>query len=211
MLAVVRSMMPDRIRDSAPRLSPVCTPICRSSIPDLADGVEQRPPQRVPDRPMKAGVVMNILDILTPESIKVPLEAGDKKSAIDELVDVLGDAGRICNTEGLKEAVWEREQQRTTGIGEGLAIPHGKSDCSTELTMAIGRPAQPIDFNSVDKKPVKLIILLASPANKTADHIQALGKISRLMADPAFREKVYAAESNQELYEMLAAAEKQKA
>ncbi|UCD75918.1 MAG: PTS sugar transporter subunit IIA [Phycisphaerales bacterium] len=154
---------------------------------------------------------MNVLDILSPKSIKVPLAATEKQAAIHELVDLLGDAGLIANTNGLKEAVWEREQQRTTGIGEGLAIPHGKSSCSTELVMAIGKPAEPIDFNSVDKRPVKLIVLLASPPDKTADHIQALGKISRLMADPAFREAAYAAETAEGLYGLFASAEKAKA
>jgi len=132
---------------------------------------------------------MNILDVLSPQAIKVPLEATEKKAAIDELVDLLGSNGQITDSEGLKEAVWEREQQRTTGIGEGLAIPHGKSSCSSKLIMALGRPAEPIEFNSVDKKPVRLIVLLASPPDKTTDHIQALGKISRLMADKDFREK----------------------
>ena len=138
------------------------------------------------------------------------LSGDEKQAAIDELVDVLGEAGLITNTKGLKKAVWEREQQRTTGIGEGLAIPHGKSDCSAELTMAVGRPAHPIDFNSVDKKPVKLIILLASPPDKTADHIQALGKIGRLMADSNFRETVCAVESAEELYELFLKAEREK-
>ena len=151
---------------------------------------------------------MNVLEILSPNSIKVPLSATEKRAAIDDLVDVLGEAGLISNTGGLKEAVWEREQQRTTGIGEGLAIPHGKSSCSDRLVMAIGRPATPIDFNSIDKKPVKLIVLLASPPDKTASHIQALGKISRLMADSGFRNAAYAAETAEELYDLFKNAEK---
>jgi mannitol/fructose-specific phosphotransferase system IIA component (Ntr-type) len=100
--------------------------------------------------------------------------------------------------------VWEREQQRTTGIGEGLAIPHGKSNCSDQLVMAAGRPKEPIDFQSVDKKPVGLVILLASPPDKTAQHIQALGTISRLwISDPAFREAAFSAESDEELFKLF--------
>jgi len=151
---------------------------------------------------------MNILDVLSPQAIKVPLEATEKKAAIDELVDLLGSNGQITDSEGLKEAVWEREQQRTTGIGEGLAIPHGKSSCSSKLIMALGRPAEPIEFNSVDKKPVRLIVLLASPPDKTTDHIQALGKISRLMADKDFREKTFAAETAEAMYALIEQAEK---
>src|SRR5436190_10059098 len=107
--------------------------------------------------------VMNILDILSPKAIKVPLAATEKKAAIDELVDMIAGAGLITEPDELKRVVWEREQQRTTGIGEGLAIPHGKVNGSRGLVIAIGRPAQPIDFNSIDNKPVKLIVLLVSP------------------------------------------------
>ena len=150
---------------------------------------------------------MNILDVLNPQAVKVPLEARDKQNAIAELVDLLAEAGLVNNPAKLKSVVWEREQQRSTGIGEGLAIPHGKSDCSSRLVMALGRPAEPIDFNSVDKRPVKLVVLLASPPDKTADHIQALGKISRLMSNPEFREATYDADSAEALYELFRNAE----
>jgi fructose-specific phosphotransferase system IIA component len=151
---------------------------------------------------------MNILDILSPKAIKVPLESSDKRGAIDELVDLIASAGLVAQPEPLKKAVSEREQQRTTGIGEGLAIPHGKSDVAKKLVVAMGRPAQPIDFGSIDNKPVKLIVLLVSPPEKTSDHIQALGKISRLMADPKFRQQAYSAESSDSLYELFEKAEK---
>ena len=151
---------------------------------------------------------MNILDILCPETVKAPLEATEKQAAIYELVELLADAGLIDDPDKLKAVVWEREEQRSTGIGEGLAIPHGKCECAPKLTMAIGRAARPIDFASVDKKPVTLVVLLASPPDKTAEHIQALGKISRLMANPEFREAAYAAESGEALYELLRNAER---
>jgi len=143
---------------------------------------------------------MNLLDIVSPRTIKVPLEATEKKAAIWELVDVLQSAGLVKDADALKAVVWEREQQRTTGIGEGLAIPHGKSTCSEGLLIAMGRPETGIDFDSVDKKPVQLIVLLVSPPDKTADHIQALGKISRLMANAETRECAYTAESAEALY-----------
>jgi mannitol/fructose-specific phosphotransferase system IIA component (Ntr-type) len=147
---------------------------------------------------------MKILDFLAPEAVKAPLQSTDKQGAIFELVDVLSSAGLIRDPEALKAVVWEREQQRTTGIGEGLAIPHGKSNCSDQLVMAAGRPKEPIDFQSVDKKPVGLVILLASPPDKTAQHIQALGTISRLwISDPTFREATFGAESDDELYKLF--------
>jgi len=147
--------------------------------------------------------VVNVTDILSPNAVKVPLKATTPREAIDELVDVLTQASLISDPLSLKRVVWEREQQRSTGIGEGLAIPHGKAKCSKSLVMAIGRPEQPIDFDAIDRKPVRLVILLASPPEKTSEHIQALGKISRLMANPTFRETVYRAADADELYRLF--------
>lgn len=146
---------------------------------------------------------MKLLDILTIECIRAPLAARDKKGAIDELVDVLHAAGRVADPTGLKEAVWTRERTRTTGIGHGLAIPHGKAAGLSALAMAIGKPAAPMDFEAIDGQPVRLIVLLASPPDRTSDHIQALARVSRLMTMDEFREKIYAAQSPQAIYELL--------
>ncbi len=146
---------------------------------------------------------MNLLEIITPECIKVPLEASSKRAVIDELVDVLAKTGRVTNPAALKDAVWTRESTRTTGIGHDLAIPHGKSEGVKDLAMAIGRPKEPIDFLSIDNRPVKLVVLLASPIDRTSDHIQALARISRLMTSEEFREKMYEAQSAEEIFELL--------
>lgn len=148
---------------------------------------------------------MNLLDILSPECTKAPLESTDKRGVIDELVDLLGASGAVSDTDALKDAVWAREQTRTTGIGHGLAIPHGKSPSMTELAMAIGRPAEPMDFEAIDGQPVRLVVLLASPPDRTSDHIQALAQISRLVSMEAFRSKIYGAGSGAEIYELLEA------
>jgi fructose-specific phosphotransferase system IIA component len=146
---------------------------------------------------------MNLSEILIPSCVKVPLVATDKKGAIDELVDLLAAAGKVTDAAGLKDAVWTRETMRTTGIGHSLAIPHGKAAGIPNLAMAVGKPAQPIDFSSLDGKPVRLIVLLASPLDRTNDHIQALAKVSRLMASEEFRGRIYAAESAEQLVELL--------
>ena len=150
---------------------------------------------------------MNLLDILTPECIRAPLESADKRGVIDELVDLLAATGKVENPTALKEAVWTREQTRTTGIGHGLAIPHGKCPGMTALAMALGRPAQPLDFEAIDNQPVRLVVLLASPIDRTSDHIQALARISRLMTMEDFREQIYNAASPQKIWELLRAAE----
>lgn len=150
---------------------------------------------------------MNLLDILSPDCVRAPLAATDKKGVIDELVDCLAAAGRVANARALKDAVWTREQTRTTGIGHGLAIPHGKCPGMTSLAMAIGKPARPMDFEAIDGQPVKLVVLLASPPDRTSDHIQALARISRLMTMDEFRERIYATQSAAEIYELLRAHE----
>jgi len=150
---------------------------------------------------------MNLLDILTPECIKAPLASGDKKGVIDELVDLLASVRKVADAAALKDAVWTREQTRTTGIGHGLAIPHGKASGLSSLAMAIGKPARPMDFQAIDAQPVRLIVLLASPPDRTSDHIQALARISRLMTMDDFRNRIYAAQSAPEIYELLRSQE----
>ncbi len=148
---------------------------------------------------------MNLSDILSVECIRSPLDASDKQEAINELVDLLATHDKVKEPETLKDAVWSREQTRTTGIGHGLAIPHGKCDCITTPTLAIGRPATPMDFESMDSQPVELIVLLASPTSSTKEHIEALAQVSRIMNNPTFREEIYKADDAQQIYDMLVA------
>lgn len=150
---------------------------------------------------------MNLLDILSPECIRAPLLAQDKRGVIDELVDALAATQKVSDAAALKDAVWTREQTRTTGIGHGLAIPHGKSTGVTSLAMAIGKPATPMDFQAIDGQPVRLIVLLASPPDRTSDHIQALARISRLMTMDDFRNRIYAAQTPTAIYELLRSQE----
>ncbi len=146
---------------------------------------------------------MILTQILRPKCVKVPLNSTDKQSAITELVDLLDGNGMLLDKQLALKAIFAREQTRSTGIGSGIAVPHGKCNAVRELVMAIGISAQPIDFDSVDGKPVRIIIMLISPADQTGPHIQALAKISRLMLDAAFREKLENARSADEAYKLL--------
>ena len=151
---------------------------------------------------------MTVTELLDPQCVVVPLAASTKREAIDGLVDAMAAKGRVSDASAVKKAVWEREQQRSTGIGVGLAIPHGKTPSAHGLCLAVGRLAQPIEYDSIDRKPVKLVVLLVSPPERTSDHIQALGRISRLMTNPGFREQVYAAQDAAQLVELFRAAER---
>lgn len=152
---------------------------------------------------------MLLSDILDPACVVVPMKSTDKRSAIEELVVVLDEHGKTSDPDRLLAAVMEREATCSTGIGNGLAIPHGKSTTVKELAMAIGKPAKPIDFESVDGQPVSLVVLLASPPDQTGPHIQALARISRLMTIEPFRLRLIQAQSGEELYAAIQRQEAQ--
>ncbi len=146
---------------------------------------------------------MRLTAILQAESVKVPLEAASKSEAIDELVDLLAANKLISDSAALKEAVRQREKTRTTGIGHGIAIPHGKAAGVDQLRMALGLTRTPLEFGAIDGQPVKLIILLASSIDQTGPHIQALARISRMLTDEGFRQAIKAAESADDLYDLI--------
>ena len=146
---------------------------------------------------------MRLTDILKPENIKVPLEAKSKADAIGELVTLLAGNKEVTDPKKVLDAVLEREATRTTGIGNGLAIPHGKCTGTDHLVMAIGRPASPIDFQAIDGRPVSLIWLLTSPPDKTGPHIHALARISRLMTIDRFRQALNEAKTARDIFDTI--------
>ena len=146
---------------------------------------------------------MILAQICQPASVRVPLQSKDKLEAIAELIDLLDANGLLDDKEAVSEAVFTRESTRSTGIGSGIAIPHGKCKAIKDLVMAIGIAPDPIDFESIDNQPVSIVILLVSPTNQTGPHIQALAKISRLMLDEQFRQAFAQASSPEEAYQLL--------
>ena len=150
---------------------------------------------------------MILTQILQPTCVKVPLEGKNKEAVITEMVDLLDKSKMLNDRETVLDAVLMREQTRSTGIGSGIAIPHGKCKGVKELVMAVGTTADPIDFESIDGKPVKIVVLLVSPADRTGPHIQALARISRLMLDEKFKEKLEDAKTAEDLYELVSERE----
>src|SRR3954449_3260190 len=146
---------------------------------------------------------MRLTEILKPANIKVPLDAKVKTDAITELVSLLAANGELTDPKKVLDSVLDREATRTTGIGNGLAIPHGKCTGTDHLVMAIGRPGTPIDFQAIDGRPVNLIWLLSSPPDKTGPHIHALARISRLMTIEKFRQALAEAKTSQEIFDAV--------
>ncbi len=150
---------------------------------------------------------MRLTEILKLQNIRVPLAASNKRDAIKELVDLLGSNGDLTDPGKVLDAVMEREATRTTGIGNGLAIPHGKTDGLPNLAMAIGRCSPAIDFQSIDGKPVGIIWLLTSPRDKTGQHITMLAKIAKLMASDRFRADLNKAPDAQSMLDLISQQE----
>ena len=150
---------------------------------------------------------MTLTQILQPACVKAPLAGSNKEEVITELVDLLDASGALIDRNVVLEAVLAREQTRSTGIGSGIAIPHGKCGGVSELVMAIGIAPEPVDFDSIDGKGVSIIVLLASPMDRTGPHIQALARISRLMLDDEFKTKVENSTSSAEVYELISTKE----
>ena len=146
---------------------------------------------------------MILTQILQPDCIKVPVETRDKEAVITELVDLLDANGLLLDRDEALEAVLTRERTQSTGTGAGIAIPHGKCNAVKELVIAIGIAHEPIEFNSIDGKPVTILILLVSPTGQTGPHIQALATISRLMLNEEFRQQLERVTSSDEVYELL--------
>ena len=150
---------------------------------------------------------MILTTILLPNCVKVPLESKEKEGVIIELIDLLDSHGQLSDREAALEAVLEREKIRSTGIGSEIAIPHAKCNAVKELVMALGIAAEGIDFESIDDKPVTIVILLVSPLDQIGLHIQALARISKLMLDEDFKKQLEHASSCEQLYELLSSRE----
>jgi mannitol/fructose-specific phosphotransferase system IIA component (Ntr-type) len=146
-------------------------------------------------------------ELLTPARVRVALEARTKDGVIEELVGVLRDTGAVDDADGVLRAVRQREEVLSTGIGSGVAIPHGKSDGVDGLAMAAGVAVPPIDFDALDGQPVSLFFLLVGPESAAGPHVKTLSRIARLVRRDDFRERLAAAASAEEFLAVLAEAE----
>ena len=147
---------------------------------------------------------MKLLDILQQQAIIPELSARRKKEVLEELCRVVGEQEGI-NSAPLIEVLMEREKLGSTGIGDGIGIPHGKSDEVKKMVIACGRSRDGVDFESMDGKPTHLFFLLLAPENTTGTHLKALAKISRLLKDSTFRQEFFSAPGAREMYDLIAA------
>ena len=146
---------------------------------------------------------MNLFSLLKSETILSELDVKNKKELISDLVNSLENELGAERVDEIKDAVWEREKIMSTGVGKGLAIPHCKTKLVEENYGAFAVLKEPLEFNSVDNQPVRLVFLLVGPDAKNSLHIKLLSRISRLMNSGTFREKVLSCENPEQILEAL--------
>lgn len=150
---------------------------------------------------------MLLSELLTPDRIKIPLTSTTKVDLLGELVGIVAEAAAVRDREDVLRAVQEREEVLSTGIGNGVAIPHGKSAAVPELALAAGVTGQGVDFEALDGKPVRLFFLLVGPESAAGQHVKALSRISRLLRRDSFRTRLIGARSSEEFLSIIAEAE----
>ena len=144
-----------------------------------------------------------IRDLLQENLIIEDLKAVDKQGVLREFARRLKAMNKVDNEEELLRVLLEREVLGSTGIGGGVAIPHGKLPMSSEMIVAFGRSKKGVDFQAMDSMPVHLFFLLVTPDDRPGDHLKALARISRILKNPVLREGLQTAASPQELQRLI--------
>ena len=155
---------------------------------------------------------MRLTDFINKDAVCMDLKSNDKTAVLYELVDILLRSGEIKdgnnNREELFNILYEREKLGSTGIGNGVAIPHGKSDLVKNITIAIGISRRGIDFNSIDGQKAGIFSLLIAPPSSTAPHLRALARISRIFKNKTFRHVLINAKSSEDIISLIATEER---
>lgn len=150
---------------------------------------------------------MKISDILDESVVKTNLLGKTKDEIITQMIDLVGTSKKVLDKEKVKDAIFEREKIMSTGVGNGFAIPHGKTDAVSDIVAAFAVTAEPIDYQSLDEQPVRLVFLLVGKDSMVGPHIKLLSRISRLMNKEEFRKKLLSAASSKEVLEIFRAEE----
>jgi|GEM_PF-70539 fructose-specific phosphotransferase system IIA component len=148
--------------------------------------------------------IMNLRKLLVRDVISLDLQGNTKDEIIQEMLDLLEQAGKLNNRKAAEKAILDREKKMSTGMQNGIAIPHGKTDTVDSLIVAIGVKKDGVDFESLDGQPSVFFIMTLSPANRTGPHIQFLAEISRQLNDPHVRERILAAGNKDDVITILA-------
>ena len=154
---------------------------------------------------------MKLSEILSEYEIKIDLEAEDKLESIEELRDLLISEHEVSmrDRDEIIEAVFTRERSISTGVGEGVAIPHGSIECIDEIIGSIGISRNGIDFDSFDGEPVYIVLLLLVPKTSFGKHIKTLAHIARTLSKSGVRDMIRSADSPEQVFELIETAERE--
>ena len=152
---------------------------------------------------------MKITDLLKKDTVIIHLASTSKAEAIDEMTKKLEEAGRLNSLEGYREAILTRESQSTTGIGEGIAIPHAKTDAVKIPSILFAKSEQGVDYESLDGQPAHLLFMIAASAGANNEHLETLSRLSSLLMDAKFREDLLAAQTPDEVISIIDKKEKE--
>ncbi|MDR1179314.1 MAG: PTS sugar transporter subunit IIA [Spirochaetales bacterium] len=147
---------------------------------------------------------MSLLKYLTPDTVTADLQGSNKQEIIESLLDILMKTGRIRDRESALGAILEREKKMSTGMENGIAIPHGKTDVVDDLIAAVGISRNAVDFDALDKQPSRIFIMTLSSSQRTGPHIQFLKEISELLRSADMRRKLLAAKESRGILQILA-------
>jgi PTS system fructose-specific IIC component len=146
---------------------------------------------------------MKIADILNEKVIVTNLPGTTKAEIINAMIDLAATNEKVIDKEKMRAAIFEREKIMSTGVGSGFAIPHGKTDAVQDIVAAFAITDQPIDYQSLDDQPVRIVFLLVGKDNSVGPHIKLLSRISRLMNKEEFRKRLIEAESPAEVLKIF--------
>lgn len=151
---------------------------------------------------------MKITDLLKKDTVMIDLAATSKEAAIDEMTKQLHLAGRLNDVDGFKEAILHRESQSTTGIGEGVAIPHAKTAAVNIPSILFAKSIKGVDFESIDGQKAHLLFMIAASEGASNEHLETLSRLSSLLMDATLRDHLMAAQSPEEVIRIVEAGEK---
>ncbi|AGK53132.1 PTS fructose transporter subunit IIABC [Bacillus sp. 1NLA3E] len=146
---------------------------------------------------------MKITELLTLDTIILTIPGNKKTDAIDALVDVLDQAGKLSDKRVYKEAILKREEQSTTGIGEGIAIPHAKTSAVKNAAIAFGKSVEGVDYASLDGQPAHLFFMIAAPEGANNTHLEALARLSSILMNEEARTKLMKATTKNQVIEII--------
>ncbi len=148
-------------------------------------------------------MIISLADLITEEQVCLDLSATDKIEIMKEMIEVLGNQEKITDKEGLLKVLQEREELETTGIGDGIALPHARTNIVKELMVVFGRSKKGVDFEALDDKPVFLLFLIVAPTKDSSKVMRLLAGVCRILKNESFRQALLASENKQEVIRLF--------